>query len=79
MALDIPEYISRKVVSKLLPIATSGDTRIRVRFGDGHACNACDRTIRPGDVECETHDPGGQILRFHSACFHVWRRLRAPQ
>jgi hypothetical protein len=79
MALDIPEYIRRKVVARLLPAAHSGDTRVWMGFGDGHACNACDRTISRGDVECEAEDPAGLRLRFHSACFHVWRRVRARE
>jgi hypothetical protein len=40
--------------------------------GLGLRCELCRRPIRRTEIECECVRPGGEVLRFHQACFAVW-------
>jgi hypothetical protein len=76
MALDVPEYIRAKIRAGLLPVAPNGTIRVLSRIGSGYPCHGCDRSITPGQFECETEVRPGRPLLFHRACFDVWKLVR---
>jgi hypothetical protein len=76
MALDIPEYIRRKVLAGLLPPAPQAPIRVWAGTGNGQLCNGCDRTISAAEFECELESPAGQPVRLHKACFDAWKLVR---
>jgi hypothetical protein len=51
------------------------DRHQKVRFGHGggRPCDGCGRPVRRAETEVEADFADFQTLRFHGACFDVWR------
>ena len=67
---DLKQKIRQRIVAGKLPRQHCRMTW----YGPGREsiCVACDRPIRPDDVEIECDVPTGGTIRFHQQCYEIW-------
>jgi hypothetical protein len=75
--LDCSAVIRAKLDAGTLP--STRPSQVWAGESRGQMCDACDRTITPGEIEYEAHLTDQGIFRFHRACFEIWQRERAAR
>jgi hypothetical protein len=73
MAQDVSAVILAKIRAGALPRPLEGSSKSYAGKGTNRTCDGCDRPITPEDVEHEVDLADNRTLRFHHACFDVWR------
>ena len=67
---SLPEVIRHKLDTGVLP--ARGPVEVRLGYGHGKPCSACERRILHSQPEYEVEDRTGFTVRFHLGCFGLW-------
>ena len=69
--LPLAEMIRRRL-DMLVSYLAPPPGHLRVRFGRGETCSACDRRIHPAQTVYEAHW-NDTTYKFHVGCYDLWR------
>jgi len=73
MAQDVSAVILAKIRAGALPVSVANSGKSHANKGTNRTCDGCDQPISSEDVEHEVDVADNRTLRFHQACFNVWR------
>ena len=66
----LAETIGQKLATGVLP--ARGPVEVRLGYGHGQPCSACEQRILHSQPEYEVADRTGFTVRFHLVCFGLW-------